>query len=250
MLLTWILVFSLSGTVATVAGSSLLLACSPLTRNKFLSAMVSYAAGTLLAVSFLRLLPEALEMAKPAPVMATVLIGVVLFFLLEKMLLWRHCHDHDCEVHSAGGPLIIIGDSVHNLVDGVLIAAAFLTSISLGIATAIAIIIHEVPQEVGDFSILLDHGYKKAKAMTLNILSSLATVLGAVIGYAALDYLRPAIPYVLALSAASFIYIATVDLIANMHRQSQRQQPQWAQIALLFAGIATIMLASGLGNSH
>ena len=248
MLLLWIITFSLAGTVGTFAGGCLILWCSRLTREKLLSGLLSYAAGTLLAVSFLRLLPEALELEKPAPVMATVLFGVVLFFLLEKLLIWRHCHDSDCEMHSAGGPLIIIGDSVHNLVDGVLIAAAFLTSISLGIATAIAIIVHEVPQEVGDFSILLDHGYSKVKAMSLNILSSLATVLGALIGYAALDYLRPAIPYVLALSAASFIYIATVDLIANMHRQRKREQP-WAQIALLLAGIATIMLSSGLGGS-
>ncbi len=247
MLLFWIIFFSLAGTVGTVMGGSLILLCSRLTREKILSGLLSYAAGTLLAVSFLRLLPEALEMEKPGPVMATVLVGVVLFFLMEKLLIWRHCHDHDCEIHSAGGPLILIGDGVHNFVDGILIAAAFLSSVSLGVATAIAIIIHEVPQEVGDFSILLDHGYKKSKAMGLNILSSLTTVLGALLGYVALDYLRPAIPYVLALSAASFIYIATVDLIANMHRQRRRQAP-WAQVALLLAGILTILLATGLNH--
>ena len=247
MLLFWIIIFSLAGTVGTIVGGSLLLMCSRLARDKFLSAMVSYAAGTLLAVSFLRLLPEALKIEDPGPVMGTVLFGVVLFFLLEKLLIWRHCHDHDCEVHSTGGPLIVIGDSVHNFVDGILIAAAFLTDFSLGITTAIAIIIHEVPQEVGDFSILLDHGYKKSKAMGLNILSSLTSVIGAILGYAALDYLRPAIPYVLALSAASFIYIATVDLIANMHRQNQRQPP-WPQVALFLAGIATILLATKLGH--
>ncbi len=245
MLLFWIIVFSLAGTVGTIVGGSLILMCSRQARDKFLSAMVSYAAGTLLSVSLLRLLPEALELEKPFPVMGTVLTGVVLFFLLEKLLLWRHCHEHDCEVHSAGGPLIIIGDSVHNFVDGILIAAAFLTDFSLGVTTAIAIIIHEVPQEVGDFSILLDHGYKKAKAMGLNILSSLTTVIGALLGYFALDYLRPAIPYVLALSAASFLYIATVDLIANMHRQGRHQAP-WTQVALFLAGIATILLATGL----
>ena len=112
MLLFWIIIFSLAGTVGTIVGVSLLLLCSRLTRDKVLSGLVSYAAGTLLSVSFLRLLPEALELERPVPVMGTVLAGVVLFFLLEKLLLWRHCHDHDCEVHSVGGPLIVIGDSV------------------------------------------------------------------------------------------------------------------------------------------
>ncbi len=247
MLLFWIIIFSLAGTVGTIIGVSLLLLCSHLTKDKILNGLVSYAAGALLAVSFLRLLPEALKLEEPVPVMGTVLAGVVLFFLLEKLLLWRHCHDHDCEIHSAGGPLIIIGDSVHNFVDGILIAAAFLASFSLGVTTAIAIIIHEVPQEVGDFSILLKQGYKKSKAFILNILSSLTTVIGALLGYAALDYLRPAIPYVLALSAASFIYIATVDLIANMHRQNRRHSP-WSQVALFLAGIATILLATKLGH--
>lgn len=248
MLFIWILIFSFAGTLGTLAGASVLLVSPDSTRKKFLSGLVSYAVGALLAAAFLRLIPHALEEAKPTPVMATVLIGILLFFMLEKMLLWRHCHEHECEVHSTGGTLILVGDGFHNLVDGVLIAAAFMTSIPLGIATSLAIIVHEVPQEVGDFSILLDEGYSRGKAFTYNMLSSLTTVAGALMGYFALDYMEKIIPYVLALSASSFIYIATVDLIANIHRRKS-SQPAMIQVLLILVGVGTIW-AIGAGHSH
>jgi len=125
--------------------------------------LISYATGTLLSAAFLGMIPASLEQAPAITVMATVLAGVVLFFVLEKFVLWRHCHEDQCEIHGRAGPLILIGDAFHNFVDGVVIATAFLTSMPLGIATAVAVIAHEVPQEIGDFAILLDNGYGRTK---------------------------------------------------------------------------------------
>ena len=180
--------------------------------------------------------------------MGTVLAGLILFFVLEKTLIWRHCHEHQCEVHVAKGPLILIGDAFHNFVDGVIIATAFMASIPLGIATALAVGVHEVPQEVGDFSILLEQGYSVRRVFFLNTLSSLMTTLGAVIGYFLLDHVQPTIPYILAISAASFIYIATVDLIANMHRQDPHRFAP-AKVLLIILGIGSISLL-GIGHDH
>ncbi len=171
----------------------------------------------------------------------TVLAGIVLFFLLEKIVIWRHCHEEDCEIHSSSGPLILIGDAFHNFVDGFVITAAFLTSIPLGITASLAVIAHEIPQEVGDFAILLKNGYSRVKALVLNTLSSLTTLPGAVIAYFFLGETREAIPFILALSAASFIYIATVDLVPSLHREIG-MKPALLQFVLLLAGIGTIGL--------
>jgi zinc and cadmium transporter len=170
-----------------------------------------------------------------------VLAGMVLFFVLEKLVLWRHCHDDECEVHGRAGPLILIGDGVHNFVDGVVIAAAFLASIQLGIVASLAVIAHEVPQEVGDFAILLDSGYARAKALALNTLSAATTLPGAVLAYFWLGETHVAVPYILAISAASFIYIAAADLIPGLHRQVTAAA-SLRQLALLLAGIGTIAI--------
>ena len=248
MLLTWIIIFSLAGTLGTAIAASLFLFSSQRLKKVVLPGLLSFAVGALLSVAFLRLLPLAVKNAEVELIMGTVLGGIILFFILEKTLIWRHCHEHECEVHTAGGPLILIGDAFHNFVDGVIIAAAFLASIPLGVATALAIVIHEVPQEVGDFSILLEQGYPVRRAFILNGISSLATCLGALVGYFILDLVEPAIPFILAISASSFIYIATVDLIADMHR---RPEPQSAvsQTLLILAGIASVALF-GMGHSH
>jgi zinc and cadmium transporter len=166
---------------------------------------------------------------------------MVLFFVLEKLVLWRHCHDSNCEVHGQAAPLILVGDAFHNFVDGVVIAAAFLVSIPLGIATAIAVIAHEVPQEVGDFAILLESGYSRSKALLLNTLSAATTLPGALAAYFWLADTRSLVPYVLALSAASFIYIATADLVPNLHRRVALGDAV-RQVALLLLGIGTIAL--------
>ena len=197
--------------------------------------------GTLLGAAFLGMIPAGLERAPASHVLTGVLAGIVLFFLLEKLVLWRHCHEIDCESHGQAAPLILIGDAFHNFVDGVVIAAAFLTSVPLGVATAVAVIAHEIPQEIGDFAILLESGYSRTKALLFNTLSSITTLPGAVLAYLWLAEAQSIVPYVLALSAASFIYIATADLVPNLHRKF-RVSDSAIQVALLLAGIITIAL--------
>jgi len=241
MLLAWIIVFSILGSVGAIAGAALLLLFPQGTRKILLPCLLSYATGTLLGAAFLGMIPHGLQQATPIAISGTVLAGIVLFFTLEKLIIWRHCHDAECEVHRAAGPLILIGDAFHNFVDGFVIAAAFLTSIPLGIAASLAVIAHEVPQEVGDFAILLENGYSKTRALLLNILSSLATLPGAVIAYFFLGATREAVPFILALSAASFIYIAIADLVPILHRQIGITSTL-RQLGLMLAGIGTIAL--------
>jgi zinc and cadmium transporter len=243
--LYWIIPFSLLGSVGAVAlSATLLLVRAPL-RTRLVPPLVSYAAGTLLGAALLGLLPEALRTTPPDALLPVTLAGLVLFFVLERALIWRHCHEPSCERHSAAGPLILIGDAFHNLADGVILAAAFLVSVPLGIGTAVAVIVHELPQEVGDFALLLDSGYSPRSAFAWNALSALATLPGAVGGYALLASLRPGLPYVMALSAASFLYIALADLVPHLHRRGG-EQPFSLQLALMAAGIGTIVLVRGL----
>ena len=241
MLLAWIIVFALLGSVGSAAGAALLLMFPRAIREALVPTLISYAAGVLLAAAFLGMIPKALARSPGQPILAVVLAGLVLFFVLEKLVLWRHCHDGDCAVHGRAAPLILFGDALHNFVDGVVIAAAFLVSMPLGIATAAAVIAHEVPQEVGDFAILLDSGYSRAKAFWLNLLSSATTLPGALAGYFWLAQMNEAIAYILALSAASFIYIALADLLPSLHRRGSKGGSLW-QLVLLLAGICSITL--------
>ena len=157
-------------------------------------------------------------------------------------MLWRHCHDGDCAVHARqGGKLILIGDAFHNFVDGVVIAAAFLISVPVGIATALAVIAHEIPQELGDFAILLASGMSKTRAFATNLLSSLATLPGVILGWFWLDAMCAAIPFILAFSAASFIYTAVADLVPGLHQRTGAKATL-VQLGLMLAGIATIAL--------
>lgn len=240
-MLLWLIGFSVLGSVGAVAGAALLLFFPEGIRKVFVPYLISYATGTLLAAAFLGMIPAGLKLAPVVAVTATVLAGMVLFFVLEKLVLWRHCHDSACEVHGRAAPLILIGDAFHNFVDGVVIAAAFLTSIPLGVAASLAVIAHEIPQEVGDFAILLDNGYRRMKALILNGLSAAATLPGAVLAYFWLGETRAAVPYILALSAASFIYIAAADLIPGLHRQVTTAA-SLRQLVLLLAGIGTIAI--------
>jgi len=241
MLLAWIIAFALLGSIGAAAGAALLLLFPRAIRRDLVPALISYAAGTLLGAAFLGMIPAALARGSSAAILPTVLAGMVLFFVLEKLVLWRHCHDEACDVHGQAGPLILVGDAFHNFVDGVVITAAFLVSIPLGIAAALAVIAHEVPQEVGDFAILLDSGYGHTRAFVLNMLSASATLPGALAAYLWLEQMTGAIPYILALSAASFIYIATADLIPALHRRL-RLRDSALQLVLLLGGIATIAL--------
>lgn len=240
-MLEWIIGFSLLGSLGALAGAALFLVFPHAIRKVLVPCLVSYAAGTLLGAAFLGMLPSSLSAAPTLHVTATALAGMVIFFILEKLVLWRHCHNSQCVVHSNAGPLILIGDTVHNLVDGMVIAAAFYISIPLGIATSLAVLAHEVPQEVGDFAILLDSGYGRLRALVLNTLSAVATLPGAVVGYFWFESTAGAVPYMLALSAASFIYIATADLIPGLHQQV-KAMASLGQLGLLLAGISTIGL--------
>ena len=239
MLFAWILVFSLLGSVGAAAGAGLLLVFPTAVRQALVPMLVGYATGVLLGAALLGMIPTALARSTSALILPTLLAGIVAFFLLEKAVLWRHCHDGECQAHGRAGALLLIGDAFHNFVDGVVIAAAFLASVPLGIGAAVAVIAHEVPQEVGDFAILLDSGYTRAKAFWLNLLSSAATLPGAVAGYFWLGQMKESIPYILAISAASFIYIALADLVPSLHRRMSRVESA-LQVTLLLAGIATI----------
>jgi zinc and cadmium transporter len=171
----------------------------------------------------------------------TLLCGILLFFVLEKLVLWRHCHIHDCEVHESSVVPVLVGDAFHNFVDGAIVAAAVMTSIPLGITTAVAVAAHEIPQEVGDFAILLNAGYSRSRALLLNALSAAASAVGALMAYLAFDVVPPMLPYFLALAAASFLYVAMADLIPGLHR-GRTDAGSLRQILLIAAGVATTLV--------
>lgn len=210
-------------------------------RSRLIPWLVSYAVGALLGVSMLALLPETLD-SLPAPrVFATLLVGILLFFVLEKLVLWRHCHTHDCEVHDGAVLPVVVGDAFHNFVDGAVIAAAVITSVPLGISTAVAVAAHEIPQEVGDFAILLHAGYSRRQALMLNVLSAAASAVGAIAAFVAFDVLPAMLPYFLVLAAASFLYVAMADLIPGLHR-GRTDASSMRQIVLIAAGVATMLV--------
>jgi len=248
-LLGWIILFCIMGSVCSVSGAGLILLFPETIRKKIIPALISYATGVLLTAAFIGLLPHAIENSEPDKILFTVLIGIIIFFILEKLILWRHCHNETCEVHTTAGPLILFGDSFHNFVDGVLISASFLTSFKLGIITSLAVIAHEVPQEVGDFGILLYSGYSRLKAFIYNQISSLTTLLGALIAFYFLESTKKVLPYVLAISAASFIYIALADLTPNLHKKITIKH-SIEQFILLIAGIITILFLHNILHHH
>jgi zinc and cadmium transporter len=210
-------------------------------RARLVPWLVSYAVGALLGVSTLAILPSALEQLPAPRVLGTLLLGILLFFLLEKLVLWRHCHTHDCEVHDGAVFPVLVGDAFHNFVDGAVVAAAVLTSVPLGISTALAVAAHEIPQEVGDVAILLHAGYSRRQALMLNVLSAGASGLGAIAACISFDLLPRMLPYFLALAAASFLYVAMADLIPGLHR-GRTDAGSMRQILLIGAGIASMLV--------
>jgi zinc and cadmium transporter len=210
-------------------------------RARLIPWLVSYAVGALLGVSTLAILPTALEQLPATRVLGTLLLGILLFFVLEKLVLWRHCHTHDCEVHDGSVFPVLIGDAFHNFVDGAVVAAAVLTSVPLGISTAVAVAAHEIPQEVGDFAILLHAGYSRRRALLLNVMSAAASGLGAIAACISFDLLPRMLPYFLALAAASFLYVAMADLIPGLHR-GRTDAGSMRQILLIGAGIASMLV--------
>lgn len=234
---------SVLGSVGGLLTASTFLLLGDQLRVRLLPWLISYAVGTLLGVALLALLPEALLTLAPSSALGTLLVGVLAFFLLEKLVLWRHCHDsQECEVHtSSAASLVIVGDAFHTFVDGALIAAAVITSIPLGVTTALAVAAHEIPQEVGDVAILLRAGYSRRGAYLLNVVSATGGVVGAVSMLAASQWLPGALPYVLSFAAGSFLYVAMSDLIPDLHRGGVEGGPL-RQLVLISAGILTITL--------
>ncbi len=264
--LTWIIAASLLGGVLSLFCAAILAFNA---RVSWLAMLVSYAIGALLGAAFLNTLPEALELAdNPAQITGIVLLGILVFFILEKLVLWRHCHLEDCEAHDLAhahdapaaarlatgghhahdhgrsGIMIIVGDTFHNFVDGILIAAAFMVDVQLGIVTSIAIIAHEIPQEAGDFIILLNSGYTRRMAFLLNLLSSFATLVGGVLAYFMLHSMNFLVQPLLAIASASMIYVAMSDLIPGLHKRPEIHATV-QQVALILLGIASIWI---MGN--
>jgi len=235
--------------VAAGIGSVILSSSLLLLNNKWLAKVSSYllylAGGTLLGSALLGLIPEAAETLCIHDVALWVLGGIILFFILEKIILWRTCHDENCERQNhAAAPMIIIGDAIHNAIDGVVIAASFLTSVELGIFVTISVLLHEIPQELGDFGILLKSGYSRKKALIYNILSGSSAVVAGIAAYFLLDYVQAIIPYTIAIAAASFLYVALADLIPEMHKETKPKESV-IQIILILIGIAIILLSKG-----
>ncbi len=283
MTLLYIIVAAVLGGVASVAVAAVAL----LVRLESIERWVAFAVGAMLSVVFLDLLPHALDSGVvPASLMAWVMGGVLFFFVLEKLVIWRHSHGeltrppaddaamddeshphhhhvhHDAHGHAKGhakghaqgdrgrsGLMILVGDSLHNATDGVLIAAAFLADTKLGVVTALAVIAHEIPQEVSDFFVLLHSGYSRARAFLYNLLSSLAMVVGGVAGYFALESAQAHVTPVLAFAAASMLYVAVADLIPTLQRRFSLRETGW-QIAMIASGIASVSVVHELLHAH
>ena len=265
--LSWIIVATLAGGILSAAVAALFAIKA---KPAQVPMLVSFAVGALLGAAFIEVLPHAFYQSESIEATAaTVLFGILGFFVLEKLVLWRHCHIEECEVHDPHAPpqpnqshnehnhndhgrsglMILIGDTFHNFVDGVLIAAAFMADTQLGIVTSIAIIAHEVPQEVGDFLILLHSGYSKRSAMLLNMLASAAMVVGGVLAYFTLQVAEALVTPLLALAAASMLYVAVADLIPGLHRRPELAATA-QQVLLIGLGIATIWLIGSWAHGH
>jgi zinc and cadmium transporter len=275
-LLTWIVLFTAIGGVLSALAASVFLVVSDQVRARVLPHLVSFATGALLSAALLGLLPHAIESAGRSDahrIGMTLLGGLLLFFVLEKMVLWRHCHADVCEVHvnpepqghahahnhghhdhahdarrdKASAMLILIGDGFHNVLDGVLIAAAFMTDVHLGVVTSIAVCAHEIPQEVGDLAILLNGGMSRVRALALNTLTSVTSVLGGVVAYFAMAQVQEVLPYAIAIAASSFLYIAVADLIPGLHRKVDPGSGVW-QFLYILLGVAVIYVSHSLAH--
>lgn len=262
MTLMWIvLATTVAGILSIAAAASLSLTVL----SKMVDRMVSLSVGVLLATALLHSLPEAFTTPNVdiTSLFVALLMGLLGFFILEKAALLRHSHHHEHDGHghhhghdkeSAGrsGWVILLGDGLHNFADGILIAAAFLADPHIGVLTAIAIALHEIPQEVGDFIVLLNAGFTRTRALVYNFLASMMAVLGGVLGYFFLDSTTHLIPYVIVLASSSFIYIAVSDLMPQMHRRP-RLKESMEQIILIALGVVLVLLVSEiahLGHAH
>jgi zinc and cadmium transporter len=250
---------------ATFAGGVLsVLIAAALTQSvlsRLVQHLVSLSAGVLLATALLHVLPEAFESeVNPHTLFLTLLAGLLFFFLLEKAELYRHTHHHEGDGHAhhhhfdaeqagRGGWSVLVGDSIHNFCDGIIIAAAFLTDQRLGLVTALAIVVHEIPQEVGDYLVLLNAGFSRGKALLFNALSGLASVLGGVLGYFVVGPWEQLFPYLLVAASSSFIYVAVADLLPQLQRRLPWRQTA-SQLLWLAVGLGLVVLARQLLHVH
>jgi len=243
-LLLWIILATLiNGLVAFVGVLSLSLKAKVF---KWLLVMfVAFSAGALLAGAFFHIIPEALEELPAMTVSFFILLGLVVFFLIERVLHWHHCHEEGCETHELPTKpvsyLVLFGDSIHNFVDGIIISAAFITSISFGFLTTLMIVAHEIPQELGDFAVLVHGGFKKSKALLYNFFSQLTCVLGGIVGYFFSRAVEGMIPYVLSFAAGGFIYIAASDLIPQLHKEPKTSKAFFSFMFFII-GIGLVLL--------
>lgn len=258
---TWslALLFSVSGSVAGLLVAGAFLLAGRNLHTKLVPWLVSYAVGTLLGAALLVLVPESLAALRPPVALGTLLAGILTFFILEKLVLWRHSHGDDADLddlasdhahhthaghhahHRTAASLVILGDAVHTFVDGIVIAAATLTSPPLGASTALAVIAHEIPQEAGDFGVLLAAGYSRRRALVLNLTSGLGGLAGASLMLAFGAWAPTVVPFVLAFAAGNFMYVAMADLIPSLHR-GHFDTNAVRQVVLIALGIATIGL--------
>jgi len=244
-LLLWILLFILIVSLISFIGVFTLFIKKKLL-DKILFFLIAFAAGTLLGAAFIHMIPEVFEANHSAFVF--VLVGIILFLIIEKFIYWRHCHKTPCPVHTFTY-LNLIGDAAHNFLDGVIIATAFLINIPLGIIVSLAVIFHEVPQEIGDFGILVYGGIKRKKALLLNFLVALTAFVGAVLAYYLVAWIEGTIPYLIAISAGSFIYIGAVDLLPEIHKETDKRKSMMQLIAFVI-GIAIIYILMNLIAAH
>jgi zinc and cadmium transporter len=264
-LLVWIVLFAALGGIASAAFAVMFLWLPQERSARLLPHMVSFATGALLGAALLALLPEAIEGAGKGGARAlglTLILGLGTFFVIEKLVLWWHAHSHDDyhgheHGHAHGGAdagrervsgvLVLVGDSIHNALDGVLIAAAFLTGIPLGLLTTLAVAAHEIPHRVGDFAILVHAGLSRPRALLLNLATGIASVVGAVAAYYGLRRAMGALPYALAFATAGFLYIAVAGPIPALHRRAG-VCTSVAQVLLIALGIVVVAVAEALSG--
>jgi zinc and cadmium transporter len=220
---------SLLGSLGGLLCASVLLLLPPRHRSRLVPPLVSYAVGALLGVAVMALLPEALAQTSAPRIFGTLLIGILAFFVLEKAVIWRHCHTHECEVHGVSASLVLVGGAV-------------LTSVPLGLSTAVAVAAHEVPQEISDFAVLLHAGYSRGKALALNMICGLASVAGAILAVLLVNVVPAVLPYLLAVAASGFLYVAMSDLIPDLHQKSPSGAAAIRQVILIGLGMATVLL--------
>jgi len=207
--------------------------------DKIFFVLVSFATGSMLGAAFLDLLPEAIGKARPEVVFGSVLLGIMIFFLMEKFLYWYHCHEGECDVHQFTY-LNLVGDSIHNFLDGVIIAAAFLTSTSVGVIATLAIVLHEIPQELGDFGILVYGGFSRAKALVYNFITALTAFVGAIVAYFFLEKIEGFTPFMISIAAGGFIYISCTDLIPELNKEKKVTR-SIQQFLLIVLGMGLIL---------